>query len=60
MTTQEKINFLMQNYEKDVTSEISVSVGKTEIESKTNNSTNSEVISLIDENEFIVKFQTPV
>ncbi len=50
----------MQNYEKDVTSEISISIGKIEPEAKTDKSTNSEVISLLDENESIVKFQTPL
>lgn len=48
----------MQNYEKDVTSEISLN--KTETETRTEKSANSEIISLIDEGESIVKFQTPI
>jgi hypothetical protein len=47
MTTQEKINFLMQNHEKDAISEIS----KTDAE--TNKSTTSEVISLLEDNDSI-------
>lgn len=53
MTTQDKINFLMQNFDKDVTSEIS----KTDVE--TNKSATSEVISLLDDNESITKPVTP-
>jgi hypothetical protein len=48
MTTQDKINFLMQNFDKDVVSEIS----KTEVDNK---SANSEVISLIEDNDSITK-----
>jgi hypothetical protein len=53
MTTQDKINFLMQNYEKDCVSEIS----KTDVE--TNKSATSEVISLLEDSDSIVKSPTP-
>lgn len=47
MTIQEKINFLMQNHEKDTVSELS----KTDAE--TTKSANSEVISLLEDNDSI-------
>jgi hypothetical protein len=47
MTTQEKINFLMQNHEKDTVSEISKN------DAETNKSANSEVISLLEDNDSI-------
>jgi hypothetical protein len=53
MTTQDKINFLMQNYEKDCVSEIS----KTDVE--TNKSATSEVISLLEDSDSIIKSPTP-
>lgn len=47
MTTQEKINFLMQNHEKDTLSEVS------RADADTNQSANSEVISLLEDNDSI-------
>jgi hypothetical protein len=52
MTTQDKINFLMQNYEKDATSELS----KTDAD--TVKSAASEVISLLEDCDSIIK--TPI
>ena len=47
MTTQEKINFLMQNHEKDGVSEISKN------DAENNKSATSEVISLLEDNDSI-------